>query len=152
MENLKIVDEEKLTWEQVLELRNDKQSRLKYKRSIHWLDKEMIGKSQSFIEDDISIKLDDYEGALKKHGIKTVIGTVKEMLNSKDFLAGTALASSAIGYLSEPSHGLIAGGSLVVSNLTIRLAEKLLSFKECETGKNSEISWVYEVKKKTKKK
>ncbi len=98
MENLKIVDEEKLTWEQVLELRNDKQSKDKYKRFIHWLDKEMIGKSQSFIEDDISIKLEDYEGALKKHGIKTVIGTVKEMLNSKDFLAGTALASSAIGY------------------------------------------------------
>ena len=99
MDNLQIVDEEKLTWEQVIELRNDKQSQAKYKRFIHWLDKEMVDKSQSFIQDDIAIKLEDYEKALKKHGIKTIIGTLKEIINSKIFLAGTA--SNLIGNIKE---------------------------------------------------
>ena len=150
LDNLRIVDENSLTWEQVLELRNDQQSRNKYKRFIHWLDKEMIGKSQSFIEDEIAIKLSDYEEALKKHGIKTTLGTVKEMINSKAFLAGVGLSSLGIAP-DTPLPVLIAGGSLAISGIVINVAEKLLAYKEVETGKDSEISWVYEVKQKSNK-
>lgn len=148
IENLQIVDEEKLAWEQVLELRNDEQSKAKYKRFIHWLDKEMVGKSQSFIEDEIAIKLEDYEQTLKKHGIKTMLGTVKEIINSKSFLAGAGLGS--FGFSLGNPLAAFAGGSIIVSNIAINLAEKKLAFEKCETGANSEISWVHEVKKKTK--
>jgi hypothetical protein len=47
--DLSIVDEGQLSWEQVMEFRADGEMRGKYKRLLHWLDKEMTGKSPSFI-------------------------------------------------------------------------------------------------------
>jgi hypothetical protein len=38
LNNLNIVDEHALKWEQVLEFRNDQESRRRYRRFVHWLD------------------------------------------------------------------------------------------------------------------
>ncbi|MDH4203037.1 MAG: hypothetical protein OEV87_09090 [Phycisphaerae bacterium] len=145
LDNLKIVNEDALEWEQVRELRSDGETRDKYRRFFHWLDKEMIGKSQAFIEDDISIKLSDYEEALKKHGIKTIIGTVKEILDGK-FLIGTGAVAGATALASEPIFGILAEAGLIIANLAINIAEKKLDYEDIEKGPNSEISWVYQVK------
>lgn len=152
IENLKIVDEKNLSWEQVLELRNDEESQKKYKRFINWLDKEMPGKSQAFIEDDIAIKLEDYEIALKKHGIKTIIGTVKEIIDGKFLLGSAAFSGSAYFQSQSPSMALLTQGLLLGCKIAISLAEKKLAYDEIEKGANSEISWVYEVNKKTNNK
>ncbi|MHC4309329.1 MAG: hypothetical protein ACYSSN_05250 [Planctomycetota bacterium] len=137
LSGLAIVDEDILSWEKVLEFRADEKNRLKYKRFLHWLDKEMVGKSQAFIEDEISIRLEDYENALKKHGIKTVIGEVSEVL------AGGGLISA----LSEPKVGLLSVGALTIGKLAVKVGKILLDYEDMEKGRNSEISWVYEVKK-----
>jgi len=139
LSNLEIVDEEQLTWETVLEFRADEENQRKYKRFLHWLDKEMVGKSKSFVEDEICIRLEDYEKALKKHGIKTVVGEVSEVL------AGGGL----IAALSEPKYGLLTAGALTIGKLAIKIAKVLLDYDDVEKGPNSEISWVYEVRKLT---
>jgi len=149
MENLQIVDEEKITWDQVIELRRDKESREKYRRFLHWLDKEMIGKSQSFIEDEIAQRLEDYKSALKKQGIKTVIGTIEEIL-SGDILK-PAIASGIIAITTDPLLGILAGTGLFISNVAVKLAKKKIEYDEVEKGPNSEISWVYEVKERVGK-
>lgn len=146
MEKLQIVDEKNITWDQVLELRRDRKSRAKYKRLLHWFDKEMVGKSQSFIIDEISIRLEDYENALKKHGIKTVIGTLREILDGK-FLIGSTAISGLAAMATGPISGLLTEAGLIISYVTIKLVEKKLDYEEIEKGPNSEISWVYEVKK-----
>ena len=89
LSGLEIVDERKITWQQVIEFRKDKRSLQKYRRFLHWLDKDMIGKSFAFIEDDIAIKLEDYKSSLKKHGVKTIIGTIEEIIDGK-YLLGTS--------------------------------------------------------------
>lgn len=137
--SLEIVDEEALKWEEVLEFRADEENKRKYKRFLHWLDKEMVSKSKSFVEDEISIRLEDYEKALKKHGIKTVVGEVSEVL------AGGGL----IAALSEPKYGLLTVGALTIGKLVIKIAKVLLDYDDVEKGPNSEISWVYEVRKLT---
>jgi hypothetical protein len=144
--NLKIVNEDSLEWEQVQELRSDSQTRDNYRRFFHWLDKEMIGKSQAFIEDEISNKLSDYEEALKKHGIKTIIGTLKEILDG-NFLFGTGAIAGITAFASEPILGIFAEAGLIIAKLSISIAEKKLDYEEIEKGPNSEISWVYEVNK-----
>ena len=149
LDDLNIVDENQLTWEQVQGLRNDKDSREKYRRFFHWLDKEMIGKSQSFIEDEIAGKLNDYENALRKHGIRTIIGTVKEMLDGR-FLIGSGAIAGLTAIATEPIWGIIAETGLIISNLAIKIAERKIEYDDVEKGPNSEISWVYEVKKKLK--
>ncbi|MBI4831010.1 MAG: hypothetical protein HY801_05540 [Candidatus Lindowbacteria bacterium] len=144
--NLKITDEEKLTWSQVIEFREDKEARKKYRRLLHWLDNEMVGKSHAFIEDEIAMKLEDYEWALKKHDIKTVLGTVSDTLDG-EYLKGVAAVSGVVSLAASPLFGLLAGTGLVVSKVGVQLVQNWLDFKEIERGPNSEIAVVYDIKK-----
>ncbi len=143
--DLAIVDEKQLTWKQVIDFRKDKDNQKKYKHLLHWLDKGMIGRSQSFIEDEIAIKLDDHERALKKHGIKTILGAVEEGLDGK-YLLGASGISSFMTLAGHPVLGVLLGAGLVVGKIGIKLTQIKLDFDDIERGANSEISWVYEVK------
>jgi hypothetical protein len=81
LDGLHVVDENRLTWEQVLEFRRDQKIRDDYRRLVHWLDRELIGESVTFVEDAIAIRLELYEQALAKHGISTVLGTLESVLD-----------------------------------------------------------------------
>ena len=105
----------------------------------------MVGKSETFIQDEIAERLEDYEFALRKHGIKTVLGAMSEALDGK-YLIGTSAITSSAAFVGHPIVGLAAGASLIVGKVALTIANALLSFKEVERGTNSEISWVYEVK------
>jgi len=144
--NLEIVDENELTWKQTLEFRRDEETRNKYKRFLHWLDNEMVGKSQAFIEDEISLRLEDYENALKKHGIKTVIGTIQETLDGT-YLTGASAVTSSLSFAGHPVLGILAGSGLIMGKVGVSLAKKMLDFDDVERGPNYEVSWVYEAKK-----
>lgn len=148
--DLDIVDEDQLSWEQVLEFRKDEDSKLKYKKMVHWLDKEMIGKSRFFIEDEIALKLEEYENSLTKHGIRTVLGTISESLDGK-YLAGASGITGSFALAGHPTLGVLAGTGLVVGRVAVKLAHTLLDIDDKERGPNSEISWVYEVKKELSK-
>ena len=148
--NFEIADEEKLTWQQVMDFRKDKSSLQKYRRLLHWLDKEMIGKSQAFIEDDIAQKLEDYESTLKKHGLKTVLGTIEEVLDGK-YLLGASGVVGSFSIAGYPGLGVLAGTGLIVGKMAVKLGNTWLDFDDAERGANSEISWVYEVKEQLKK-
>jgi hypothetical protein len=146
LSNLEIVDEKRLTWQQVMDFRKDKRSLQKYRRFLHWLDKKMIGKSQAFIEDDIAQKLEDYESTLKKHGLKTVLGTIEEVLDGK-YLLGASSVVGSFSIAGYPGLGVLAGTGLMVGKMAVKLGNTWLDFDDAERGANSEISWVYEVKK-----
>lgn len=146
LSDIEIIDEDKLTWEQVLEFRADEENHRRYKRFLHWLNKEMIGKSQAFIEDEISLKLEDYEKALKKHGIKTVFGMVEEALDGKYLLGASGVAGS-LTLAGHPLLGMLGAGILIGGKVVVKLVQTKLNFDDVERGQNSEISWVYEAKK-----
>jgi hypothetical protein len=74
LQGVAVADEAQLTWEQVLEFRHDKTSLKQYRRFVHWLDSEMIGKPPGFIADELLARCDSYEAALRKHGVATAIG------------------------------------------------------------------------------
>lgn len=145
IEGLALVDEFSLTWEQVLDFRKDVNNRRKYVRFLHWLDKDMIGKSHAFIEDEISLRLEDYERSLKKHGIKTVIGTVSEVLDGKYILGSSGIAAG-LSISGHPVLGFLFGAGLLIGKVAVKISETALSFDDKEIGSNSEVSWVYEVK------
>jgi hypothetical protein len=112
---------------------------------VNVLGKEMVGESQAFIEDEIAIKLEDYKKSLKKHGIKTILGTIQETLDGK-YLAGVSALTGGFTLSGHPTLGILAGTGLVFGKVCIKIAEKLLDYDDVERGPNSEISWVYEVK------
>jgi hypothetical protein len=149
LSDVPIIYEFQLAWEQVLEFRRDKEARQRYRRFLHWLDEDMVGKSQGFIADEIAVKLEHYEGALKKHGIKTVLGAVEEALDGK-YLIGASGVTGSLTLAGHPTMGILAGAGLIVGKMTVQLAQTKLDFEDIERGPNSEVSWVYEVKKLTK--
>ena len=149
LSNLEIADERNLMWEQVSEFRADKENRQKYKRFLHWLDKEMVGKSQDFVENEISTRLEDYEQALKKHGIKTVVGIIEELLDGKYLREAFGIAE-ILRLAGHPDLGVFAGSLLVGGRVTVKLVKTWLDFDDVERGANAEISWVYEAKKLSK--
>lgn len=138
--NLSIVDEKALTWEQVQEFRADQEARQKYRRFLHWLDKEMVGKSQRFVEDAISLRLDDYERALKKHGMRVILGTIEECLDGEYSLGASAAC------LADTTWGPLVSGLLLATKVGIKLHQKKLEYDDGERGPNSEICWLYDLK------
>jgi hypothetical protein len=146
LSNLDIVDEKQVTWEQVMQFRSDEEMKGKYRRLLHWIDKEMIGNPQNFVEDEISQKLEDYMSALRKHGIKTVVGTVEEALDGR-LITGASATAVAFANWGHPSLGILAGMGLIIGKVAVKLIKTYLDFDDIERGPNSEISWVYEVKK-----
>ncbi|MDD5326662.1 MAG: hypothetical protein PHY02_02480 [Phycisphaerae bacterium] len=146
LNDLEIADEKQLTWKQVIEFRKDRDNQKKYKRLLHWLDREMVEKSQKFIEDEIAIKLDDYESALRKYGIRTIAGTIEESLDMKMFLPAF-MTGSALKSAGHPKLGFLVGGCMVIGKIVIKLTRVMLNYDDIERGSNSEISWVYEAKR-----
>lgn len=144
-EELAIVDEDALSWEQVMDFRNDREVRTAYRKFIHWLDKEMVNKPASYIADELLIRLERYEWALKKHGIQTVTGVISTTLDPK-FLAGTSITSAAIDFIAkEPIWSLLAAGGLLVGRVSLSLAKVLLKQEDIKHT-HSEITYVHEIK------
>ena len=150
LEGIGIIDETTLTWEQILDFRKDTNARHKYIRFLHWLDKDMIGRSPAYIEDEISLRLQDYERSLKNHGIKTVIGTVSEVLDGK-YIIGSSSIVAGLSLSGHPVLGFLVGAGLLIGKVVIKISETALSFDDNELGINSEVSWVYEVKELSKR-
>jgi hypothetical protein len=149
IQNLEIVDEQVLTWEQIIDFKKDHEMQKKYKRLIHWLDSDMIGRDVKYIEDEIAIRLDDYTRALKKHGIMTVTGAISSAMNYKSLLA-SLIAILGGNFVGKNIEGLLAAGTILIANLCVKVVEGRIGLEETRYGKNSEISYIYEVSKKTK--
>jgi len=143
-EGLAIVDEATLTWEQVLAFRRDKDAKKSYNRFLHWLDQTLLGKDARFVHDELEQRLDDYQEAMRRHGIKTVLGTAAEILDPKIFAAaaagGAALASV------NPLLALGAGSGLVLGNAVLKVTQHLVNFQEQRANLRKEIGYVLEVR------
>lgn len=145
LSHVAVPDESKLTWEQVVAFRNDAEMRMKLKRLTHWLDSSMVGKSWQFIEDEITIRLLDYENALRKHGLRTAVGTLATVLDSRTLLA-TAAATATATLTGGGIAGVATGTALLVGKAALSLAQTLLDFESVKSNTHPEIAFVAEVK------
>lgn len=141
-----VVDEDALAWEQVRQFRQDAEARASYRRFLHWLDREMVGKSTAFIADEISIRQDRYIRALRKHGIETVVGALERAI-SPGMLASASAAGAAVQFvMNQPIWSLLAAGGLALGSGAISLAKVALSREDIEHA-NQEISYVQAIKR-----
>ena len=139
---LRIVDEDQLTWEQVLEFRRDKENRKKYIRFRHWLDMNMAGQPLAVMEDAIRFALEDYESAINKHGLQTVMGSVADLVDSASIVT---LGASALPQLSLAAFGV--SGVLAITGLAVKTAKRKIVAADINPGLNHEIAFVHEVSK-----
>jgi hypothetical protein len=140
---LQIVDEEQLTWEQVTEVRRDVGARRKYRRLIHWFDAEMIGKPASFITDELADRLDDYDAVIRKHGLKTVLGSLSSLLDPRFLSAATAVTAGAA--VAGGSAWAAASAALLAAFQSgISVTSNLLDLSDIRRTTAPEVAYVLE--------
>ncbi|HEX2835368.1 MAG TPA: hypothetical protein VHW00_20315 [Thermoanaerobaculia bacterium] len=144
--NLQIVDESALSWKQVAQFREDERAKAAFRRLTHWLDANFVGKTHAFIEDEIAIRLRDYEESLQRHGVRTILGSLAATLDSQMIIAGSAAVATA-AYIKDSFAAALVGTSLLLGKVAVHVALSLVDLDEQRRGKDTEISFVAEVAK-----
>lgn len=126
--------EDKLTWEQVLDIRKDKESLKKIRRFNNWVTLELANKSEAEITAIFEKNLDDYSFALKKHGVETAIGAISTV---------QSVSSTIITALTENANFLIPG--ITISAGITLFAVK--SFIDTIEAKRHPIAIIYDLVK-----
>jgi hypothetical protein len=149
LRQLQVVDEEELSWEQVMEFRLDRSSRTDYQRLVHWLDDEMIGRSTEYIIDEIGVRLERYKQALKKHGLKSRIGLLTSILDPKALASAGAAAGGAM-LAEQVLTAVLAAGGVLLGKVLIGVGQSKLDLHDVH-AEHAEITFVAQVNKRFKK-
>jgi hypothetical protein len=142
------IDEKQLTWEHVAEVRNDSQSRIALTRMLHWIDASMAGKPLSYIEDEIQVRMHDYQRATEKHGIKVSLGSIGTFLDVKLFysLFGGGLTGHVLGLENGGQIGSLIG--LAAHGVKV-FAEMLnLRMDSMEKFADNPVAYIHQVRSK----
>ena len=110
--------------EQIIEVRRDQDANRKLQRLNVFFTNNYAGKPKSLVEDELQIIYDDYKKQIKKHGLETRIGTMKQIFSSKDlkYFLGTSFASI---FLDE----FELAGLTALTGLTFELGKFLTTVK-----------------------
>jgi hypothetical protein len=141
-----MVDESQLSWSQVLEFRRDTEARTKYRRVVRWIDDELGAASPEKVLDLIALRLDDYTWALKKHGIKTLLGVLSCLLDPK-FLGTSSAAVATTGLMAGGAWAALAATSLAVGRAVLSFGTTYIDSLDERRRDNYEIAYIHEVRK-----
>ena len=149
LKDVALPDEQQLSWEQVSEMRNDQDSRKKLRKLVHWFDKEMVGMKTDFIKEEIELRLENYEWALKKHGIKTIKGILGKLIDV-DSLIKSSVAFGALSVAKIGINPIFGAVGYMVGKTIVEVADMYINRQDIVTGPDSAVSYVYDMKKKRK--
>jgi hypothetical protein len=146
IQGLNLIDDECLTWEQVLEVRRDPEAMAKLRKLRHWVDSTMEGKPVAYVTDAIGSRLSDYEWSLKKHGIETVIGSMQSLLDPK-FLVAASVVGAGLSAGFGAACGVGAASLAIVGKTVCSIGEKFLDLADARRTDNAEVAFVHDIKK-----
>lgn len=141
LDGLPVPAEQSLSWEQVCEFRHDADTRAKFRRLMHWLDAEMLGKPLAFIHDEVASRIDEYSKALRKHGIDMLFGSMSAMID-RDILLGSTAVLAALAHAGRAEWGLIAGAAIPIASATVKLVESSVNYRIRRSEAAKEIAFV----------
>lgn len=149
LSNIKIVNEDRITWDQVLEFRRDDSARRKYRRLIRWIDGELLESDKARVEDLIAKRLEDYEWSLKKHGLRASLGTVSALIDPK-FLASTTAATATAAAAGGALWATLAAASLTIGRAVVSFGTAAIDGAEYRRKHNYEVAYVSDLKRRMK--
>ena len=121
---------------------SDVEAKLKLRRLRHWADLSIRNKSISFISDEISLRLEDHDWALKKHGIKTLTGTLSDLLDPKVLIAAGAAAGS-LTLAGADFWAAVGAAGILVGRAALSVTTMLMDRAEL---RRNEIAVIHEIK------
>jgi len=124
--NLNLIDTEKISLEKILEFRKDSEAQAKLRRLRLFAYENYTGKSHAYIEDDILLRIDEYDHEVKKWSFETKEAAITTLFNSKviwgaasgSFIA--ALAGSPVTSLSTAAIGTF----VELGRITLAISKK----------------------------
>jgi hypothetical protein len=144
VEQVAIVREDMLTWEQVIEFRRDAQARSAYRRFVHWLDRDMLNRPENYVLDEVNRRIEDYSWALRKHGLQVIIGALERTVDVKGLIGSATAALTVESLMRLPLVALFAGVGVAVGNAALHLATALIERKDLV--QNTEIAFVHQLR------
>lgn len=147
IQNLPEIIENKVSWAQLIEFREDRDALRKYRALRLWLEDSVRVGTVEKAKELIAKKIDDYEWALKKHGLETTAGAFSAVI---DWKAIASLMGSAgiAGVVGGPVWSAITGGLFSVAKLSVWIVERMIKRSEIERSEGAEIAIIYDAKKK----
>jgi len=127
----------KLTWDKVIEFRKDKDAVQKLNRLRLWFTRDLAKKSEAEIRATIEEKLDNYQYALRKHGIETILEGATSLIS---FIA----EKDVLELLTSSPLAAAIGGVALAAGTIAWIGSKLIERSEL---KRKEAAYIYDVQK-----
>lgn len=146
LSGLKLVDTSKISWKQILEIRDDKESMNKLKRLRLFIYENYNDKPLNYIKDDLNQRIYDYENTAKELGLKTKESIFKAIFSSESTVGLTA-AAIASAFLAAPIAiplSLAIGSTFMIGNIALDFKSQkreLYNFK-----RDNPISYIVDIK------
>jgi hypothetical protein len=144
-EHIPTVIDSESTWEQIIEFRKDVDAIRKYRDFRFWYKDALHSISPREAAELIGKKVDDYEWAIKKHGLITKVGAVKQLFRIKTgvpIAAAFGISHSAAG----PIWGALSAGLMLTAQITLHVAERFVDLEDLRRGPGSEVALVSEIR------
>lgn len=142
LNTISIVAPENLTIEQVIDFREDAEAVRQYRSLRLWLRDGLKAQSVEHATDIMSQKLEAYEWAIRKHGLKTLTGALSAVVDSKTLIA-IASGAGLTALMAGPMWAALASGLLVCSRSLAWIAERQIDLSDMKRGQNSEVAIFY---------
>jgi hypothetical protein len=123
---LRLIDIQKTSYEQILELREDQEAKRKLTRLRLFAYENYQGKSQSFIQDDLMTRIADYESTVKKWSFETKSAVMTALMDSK-LVAGGIAGSFLSAYMNQPLLAIASAAGaagIAIGKVTIEIGKK----------------------------
>lgn len=145
--NAPVIIASELKWDQIAEAKKDIDFNNKVKRFGVFINKNYKGREIPYIIDDLSIQIEDYKSACKKHGIGLANETYKSLANSKSIVGTLGITLCAL-LVKMPEYAILTstiGAGLEILNLGITIRQYEDKFESFV--KESPMSLIFEIDK-----
>ncbi|MHC4519155.1 MAG: hypothetical protein ACYTAS_11230 [Planctomycetota bacterium] len=114
-----LIDTSGVEWDQVIDIRRDGDFTRKLRRFRLFINDNYQGKEPSYIRDSLLQKMEDYEDACRKHGLKLTVSTLSKVLNSRSLLGSLGLSATAIllGNPAVATAGVLSGAAIEIGKI-----------------------------------
>jgi len=143
LNNLPIVTSD-VSWEEVRAFRHDPEALRKYRDLKLWLAEGLRASSEQHATDLIAQRIEDYRWAIKKHGLRTIIGAVSNLWDWKKSLT----LAAGVGTAATVGSGALAalvGGLAITSGIGAYFAERRISEKDTRRGAGREVAILIDI-------
>lgn len=130
--NIPEIVEESLTWEQVIDFKEDKQSIDKIRNLKNWMI-GLDGKSNAEIQEKIEKSIEDYKDSIRKHGIRTRMGAITTLMSA---------TSAFVGAMPNIKNSILSSAITLSSGIIVYVVERKLHVEEI---KKSPCALLYDI-------